>query len=389
MQEILFWFVVLLLIYGQGGYLLLLAVIASFFPKKIVSTSKDWEWPSITIIIPAYNEEGGIREKIENCRKIEYPSEKLQIIVVSDNSTDRTDEIIQDACEGFRGLKYLRVEGRRGKTYCQNVAAEHAQGDILIFSDADSFYYPDAIFKLVRNYSSPCVGGVSGRYRYVDLEKSSVGKSTGVFWEYENLIKRFQSRIYTLTGASGCIYSIRRNLYSPLPAHISSDIIEPITVVRKGYIVRFEEEAMAIEKSTSRLKQEFRMRVRVVTGGIIGLYYVKDLLNPIRHPWIAFQLFSHKVCRWVLPCFLILLYALSGLLMDKHWIYTAAFFGQNSIFLLAGIGWILDRRGLNFKIFSLPLFFVIGNAAILASLFRICTGYKAVTWETERAATGR
>ncbi len=375
---------IFLLFYTIAGYPLLIALIAALKPK---SGNRDplpgWEFPTITMIIPAYNEEKVILEKLANCRSIRYPEGKLEILVVSDASSDRTDDLVRETARSMGNLRFLRVEGRVGKTECQNSAVRHATGEILVFSDADSMYFPDALLNLAKNYRNPRIGGVSGRYRYVD-PNSSVGESTFVFWEFENMIKFFQSRIRTLTGASGCIYSIRRDLYEPLPPHISSDIIEPITVVRKGYVIAFEEEAKALEKPTSRPKQEFGMRVRVVTGGIIGLLYVRDMLNPFRHPWEAFQLFSHKVMRWMVPIFLILLFASNLFLVRRSLWFAATFAGQLAFLLAAFLGWVLDRRGAPVKVFSLPLFFVLGNAAILTAIFRVIKGYRAVTWETDR-----
>lgn len=375
---------ILLLFYSIAGYPLLIGLIAAVTPaRRKTAPPSGWELPSVTMIIPAYNEERVILGKLANCKEIQYPEGKLEFLVVSDASSDRTDDLVRVAAQSFDNLRFLRVEGRVGKTECQNIAVRHSKGEVIVFSDADSMYFPDAVMKLAENYVDPRIGGASGRYRYVDPD-SSVGESTFVFWEFENLIKRFQAKIRTLTGASGCIYSIRKELYEELPSHISSDIIEPITVVRKGYVIVFEENAKALEKPTSRPKQEFGMRVRVVTGGIIGLLYVRDMLNPLRHPWETFQLFSHKVMRWMVPVFLIVLFLSNLLLVPRSWWYAATFGGQMAFLLAAFIGWGLDRMGRPIKWFSLPLFFVLGNAAILTAIYRVLTGYRATTWETDR-----
>jgi len=380
----LFLVCVFLVFYAVAGYPLLICLIAAAVPgRRKPPVPEGWEYPTVTMIIPAYNEERVILEKLSNCSKILYPEGKLDFLVVSDASSDRTDDLVREATKSFPNLGFLRVEGRVGKTECQNVAVRNAKGEILVFSDADSMYFPDAVRKLAENYVDPRVGGVSGRYRYVDPD-SSMGESTFVFWEFENLIKRFQSRIRTLTGASGCIYSIRKALYEPLPPSISSDIIEPITVVRKGYVIAFEEDAKALEKPTTRPKQEFGMRVRVVTGGIVGLCYVRDMLNPLKHPWEAFQLFSHKVMRWMVPVFLCLLFLSSLFLVSRSPWFAAAFAAQAGLLAAAFLGWLLDRAGRPHKLFSLPLFFVLGNAAILTAMYRVLTGYRAVTWETDR-----
>ena len=238
--------------------------------------------------------------------------------------TDRTDEIVKEFRD--RGVILKRVEGRVGKTATQNEAVRVATGDIIIFSDATTKYEKDAIRKIVRNYHDRSVGAVSGRYEYSNPKGAPVGIGTILFWKYENFIKSMQTKIRTITGCCGCIYSVRRDLYVPLGADIISDLVEPLKIIEKGYRVVFEPEAIAYEITTEKPSEEFNMRIRIINRAMQGILSVKGLLNPTRYPFVSFQLISHKILRWLIPFFLIGVFvsnllSLRALVLqsDLHW----------------------------------------------------------------------
>jgi cellulose synthase/poly-beta-1,6-N-acetylglucosamine synthase-like glycosyltransferase len=276
-----------------------------------------------------------------------------------------------------------RVEGRLGKTETQNRTVARATGDIIIFSDATTNYKRDAIIKIVRNYADPRVGAVSGRYEYVNPTGAAVGLGAILFWKYENLIKGLQTRIQTITGCSGCIYSVRRDLYEPLPPDIISDLVEPLKILEKGYRISFEPEAVAYEETTETTKEEFSMRVRVISRGMYGLWYMRRLFNPFKYGFVAFQLFSHKALRWMIP-FLLLLLLVTNLFLLGRVFYTIFLILQVIFYLGAACGYLLERSGRKARIFSLPLYYCVVNAASLVAFFQTIAGKKAVTWETAR-----
>ncbi len=335
----------------------------------------------MTFLITAYNEERSIAAKLENTLDLDYPRDKLEIIVASDASTDETDEVVRQFQK--RGVILNRVEGRLGKTETQNRTVAMATGDIIIFSDATTNYKKDAIKKIVRNYADPRVGAVSGRYEYVNPTGAAIGLGTILFWKYENLIKGLQTRIQTITGCCGCIYSARRDLYEPLPPDIISDLVEPLKILEKGYRISFEPEAVAYEETTETTQEEFSMRVRVISRGMYGLWYMRRLFNPFNYRFIAFQLFSHKALRWMVP-FVLPLLLVSNFFLIGQAFYNICLIIQVIFYLGAALGYLFDRRGKKLKIFALPLYYCVVNSASMVAFFHTIVGKKSVIWETAR-----
>lgn len=380
MVLVTFWLAVGLVAYTYAGYSLAILVLSRFVSSPIRREPIE---PRVTFLITAYNEEKNIGAKLEQTLSLDYPPEKLELMVASDGSTDRTDEIVR----GFahRGVRLVRVEGRVGKTETQNQAVKQATGDIIIFSDATTRYEHAAIRCLVRNYADPKVGAVSGRYEYFNPTGASIGVGSILFWKYENLIKRLQTDINTITGCCGCIYSVRRSAYVPLPADIISDLVEPLKVVEQGYRIVFEPDAIAFEETTEQTEEEFKMRVRVVTRGMRGLLYMKKLFNPLRYGFVSFQLFSHKVLRWFVPVFLLIAFIANLFLAGRgHRFYDVTLALQLAFYLLAAVGFVVEKRNILAKPLTVPLYFMTVNIAAVVAMYRIWKGYKAVTWETVR-----
>jgi cellulose synthase/poly-beta-1,6-N-acetylglucosamine synthase-like glycosyltransferase len=367
-----------LLVYVYAGYPILLAMLSLFSRRRRPGPGHT---PTVSVLISAYNEESAIARKIKQTLALDYPPDRLEVLVVSDGSTDKTDEIVR----GFADprVRLLRVEGRTGKTIAQNRGVEQCQGDVIVFSDATATYHPKTLLYLAANYADPRVGAVSGRYKYFDPnDDSPTGLGSAAFWNYENVIKLFQSRIATLTGCSGCIYSVRRSSYVPLPAEACSDLVEPLSIVRNGYRVAFEDRALAYEETTRDSKQEFRMRVRVATRGMRGLLSVPELLMPWRHPWTSFQLFSHKILRWMVPVFLMMLFAATAMNLGSP-VFQALFAAQAAFY---GVGMASVKIPIHryWRVLGIPLFFCTLNAAMFVGMLQVIRGHKFTTWETVR-----
>ena len=376
---VLVWASVLALVYIYVGYPLLLALIASFRPRR--KSDLGYE-PSISVLIAAYNEAAGISKKISDTLQLDYAREKLEIVVLSDGSTDGTDELANSFADPR--VKLMRTPVRRGKTNAQNMGAKIARGDILVFSDATTVYHPLALRYLAANYADPQVGAVSGRYQYFDPGGNSpTGSGMIVFWNYENFIKTMQSRIMTISGCCGCIYSVRREVYTRLDADIISDLVQPLWAIQKGYRVVFEDRALAYEETTKSSQEEFKMRVRVVTRGMRGLLSVPGLLNPVRYRWISVQLLSHKVARWMVPVFLLILLLASILLWNQsgyRWLLAA----QLVFYIFATVTLLLPLHRL-WKPLGIPLYFCTLNIAALRSMLELVRGRKYSVWETVRS----
>src|SRR6476469_2230051 len=377
--RIIFWLAALLLSYVYSGYPLLLAIIGLFVRRR---RPEPGYGPRISVLIAAYNEEEAIERKIQQTLALEYPADKIEVLVLSDCSTDRTDEIVKTFPDSR--VRLVRMPERRGKTYAPNYGSKEATGEVIIFSDATAIYHPKALLYLACNYQDAAVGAVSGRYQYFDPgDQSPTGLGSVAFWNYENMIKKLQSRIRTITGCCGCIYSVRTTAYTELPADIISDLVQPLQAIRKGYRVVFEDRALAYEETTQSTGEEFSMRVRVVTRAMRGLLSVSDLLRPWKFAWPAFQLWSHKIMRWMVPLFLVAMLAANLFLLDFPF-YRVALATQLLFYAAALLNMLLPLQR-QWKPLGIPLFFCTLNAAALVSMLEICRGRKYVTWQTVRA----
>jgi cellulose synthase/poly-beta-1,6-N-acetylglucosamine synthase-like glycosyltransferase len=335
--------------------------------------------PSVTLIIAAYNEEEVIAEKIENSLQLEYPENQLNIVVFSDASDDRTDEIVKEYED--QGVSLVRIEGRVGKTECQNRVADLVDDDILVFSDANSMYEPDTISKLVSRFT-PEVGCVVGELRY---QESSDVEGESVYWQYESWIKRLESRFYSLVTGNGSVYAVKADSYVPQPADAISDFTEPLSIVRNGERVVYAPNAVVWEETESSTTDELQRRVRIVTRSWNSIVRFRDLLDPFRNTRIAYQLWSHKVLRWLSPVLLFgVLSANIGLkLVMPLVIFELLLAGQLLFYLFATVGWVTDRFDTADPILThIPFYFLHANYGMLLGFIQFIRGNNIVTWET-------
>jgi len=370
----------ILIFYTYFGYTILIILLGAIRNKSV---SKKEIYPTVSLLIAAYNEEKGIKEKLLNSLLLDYPKEKLEIYVVSDGSTDKTDEIVNSFTEP--NIHLLRVEGRVGKTQARNIAMKQIKSEITVFSDGTTEYDKNVIRKLVQNFNDKTVGMVTGHLKYADSNNTQMGMGQKLYWQYETLIKKSQTKLGTLTGSIGCITAFRTHLYSPLPSNVIEDFTEPLFFVKKGYRVVFEPEAICFEETTKKSKNEFNMRIRVIRGGITGLLYAKSVLNPFKYPIASFQLISHKVFRWLIPVFALLLLTCNLLSFSS----INNFFGillilQFLFYSLSFLSYLLERVGIHNKILAIPLYLFVLNLASLIALFKTFTSRLEATWEPER-----
>lgn len=396
MVEIFFCFFSFLIIYTYFLYPIILLILRIFFNNPV--NKKDIT-PSVSLIITAYNEEKNIREKIENSLKLDYPKDKLEIIVASDCSTDTTDEIIKEYED--RDIKLVRQRERRGKTAAQNNAVGYAKGEILVFSDATTIYKSEVLKKLVRNYNDSGVGCVTGEVIYRNETDSTMGEGGSLYWRYESKIKQLESDIGSILGAAGCIYSMRRSLYTPFDENYLSDFVSPLKIVIENrsidddFITPFkiyvrgirsimEPEAISIENTSKSIKEEFKMRSRVITRAISGLLHMSRILNPLKYPIYSFQLFSHKMLRWFVPVSMIIVFLLNLFLLDNKLFYLT-FQLQSLFYILALIGFAVDNAGLpRIKVFFIPYYFCVVNLAVLWGICKYITGRRDMLWTPAR-----
>jgi len=351
--EIIFWISIILIIYSTIIYLILL----NLFRNNDYVVKEDY-LPTIALIICAYNEEENIQNKLKNVEGLVYPKEKIQVILADDGSDDRTVEI----AKSFNFVNVLSLD-RSGKTSAQNEAVKIAQNDILVFSDANSIYQPNAIKKLVRNFADQRVGVVCGELRYHE-EKSE----ESIYWNYEIAIKKGESRNGWLIGANGSIYAVRRESYVPLPKDAISDHLEPIKVYGNGLDIVYESEAIAIEDAP---KNVLLRKRRIILRSLISMKYILNELNPFRKRSIYIPYVSHKLIRWFTPIFLLLIFLSSGLLINYSNMYLYMFYSQIFFYLL----------GLTIS----PIrYFLKVNIASLLAIVDWLKGKKQDTWEVIR-----
>jgi len=365
--------------YVYFGYPLLVLVAARLFPRNVIREAIE---PTVTIIITAYNEERDICRKIENTLALDYPPDKLDIIVASDGSTDGTDELVQRYAG--RGVSLFRQEGRVGKTYTQNRAVEQASGDIILFSDATTTYRSDVVKALVQNFADPTVGCVAGRLVYKDDVGSGVGTGAKSYWGYETALKMGESRVCSLIGVSGCLYAVRRSAYRPMSPEACSDFLIATVIFRDGLRSVLETDAVCFEETNRQSEKEFRMRIRVIAQTFGDLWRNRDMLNPFKSGFYAIQLLSHKVGRYSVPFFMISIFVSSLILGFSSNVFLFIALLQVAFYLAAGFGWFMEKNGVSNRFLAIPFYFLLGNVATVAGFLKFLKGERYVQWEPAR-----
>ncbi|MHB1286921.1 MAG: glycosyltransferase family 2 protein [Leptospirales bacterium] len=356
---------IFLFLYPLTVYPLLIALLARLFPEPVKKSAPS-KWPMVSLIVPAHNEEAFIGEKIANSLGLSYPHELIEILVVSDGSTDRTLEIART----FSGprIRILEFPLRRGKLPAITEAVSLARGEVIVFSDASSILAPDAIERLTENFSDPTVGCVSGRYLIrEDLTPVKDGRSSGErgYFEFEVFQRRQESLFHSTLGAHGALYAILRKEFPTLPAGvINDDFVIPMLVLSRGLRTVYEDQAIVAERHQTDVKGEFRRRIRISHGNFQQIFFLLPILG-FRDFRVFFVFWSHKVIRAFQPLYLgaILLIPL----FLKGSLY-GLFFDLQAAFYLLGLFSLLFKKPR--KIFAIPLYFVMGNAAILGGFLR-------------------
>lgn len=375
--EAVYWLLIGIIAYIYVGYPMLCFFIGKIIRKPILQD--DSFSPFVTMIISAYNEEKFIAQKIDNTLNLDYPKEKLQILIASDGSVDKTNEIVKRYT--VYGIQLLEFKRNRGKTLTQNDAVKHSKGDIIVFSDANAIYKEDAIKKIVRNFKDSSVGCVCGELRYMDEKKAAV-EGEGLYWRYERSLKVLESKICNVLGANGSIYAVRKKLYVPLKKDIISDFVEPLKIVEQGYRNVYESKAISFESASSNYKSEFQRKVRIITRSYRGLLSSIYLLNPFRYGFLAISLLSHKLLRWFAWIFLLMLLIVNTLLaLNIDMIYTILLLIQLVFYLLALIGILSNRL---WKPLLIPAYFCMVNYSSFLGLLHYYTRDKVISWQPVR-----
>ncbi len=388
---IFFWILVFLVFYTYFGYGILIKFLLFFNrkrePGEIVEKA---ELPGLALIIAAYNEEAIIMEKLENTLALDYPLDKMNVIVITDGSTDKTAEIVA----GYPTVLHLHLPHRKGKVAAVNRAVEQT-GDveILVFSDANTILNREALKRLVVYYKDPLVGGVSGEKKVEQVSGTKV-PGENLYWRYESALKKLDSDFYTVVGAAGELFSIRKELYPEVPEEIIlDDFYISLKICEKNYLVKYEPEAFALEKPSFSMKEERKRKVRISAGAFQAMTYFRGLLNPFKFGKLSFQYLSRRVFRWVicplaLPLILISNILLVILKVDPILPYQSSLYLQLFFYMLAIIGWFLrDKPMGRAKIFHIPYYFSFMNLSVWSGFFRFIKGSQSAIWEKVNRAS--
>ncbi len=377
MFKLIFWTCTGLVIYSYIGYFFIVWIVFKLKNRsKYVTTSY---LPKVSIIISAYNEQKIIADKIKNCENLDYPSDRLEILLGLDGATDDTESIINANKNGL--IKLLSFKKRRGKSSVLNDLVKAAQGDILVFSDANTLYDSDALTKLTRHFKNTNVGGVCGELVLNDHDAMDIGaQGEKLYWNYETKLKYLEGHVKTVLGANGAIYAIRKELYENLPEDkvIMDDFLIPLKVVEKGYRVLYDAEAVGREFTSLCVWDEFKRKIRIGAANFNALIEIKKLLNP-KHGFIAFGLWSHKIIRWFIPFFAIMVF-LTNIFLLGELLYNVTFLIQIGFLCMVLLGAILNNMGIYKNIFAITFYFFLANLALLIGFYRFIVKSQKPAW---------
>jgi biofilm PGA synthesis N-glycosyltransferase PgaC len=380
----IFWISLFIIFYAFVGYGLLLFVIIKI--KRALKGKpvlpEAFDLPTCTLIVAAYNEEAFIEQKIQNTLELIYPDNKLQFIFVTDGSTDGTAAIVAK----YPQIKHLHSDARMGKMAAVHRAKDAVETDIIVFTDANTFLNAEAMINICRHYANPKVGAVAGEKRVTTTEAADATAGEGFYWKYESKLKTWDSELYSVVGAAGELFSVRTQLYEPVPSNaIIDDFMISMLIAKKGYKIVYEPEAYASETASEDVKEELKRKIRIAAGGLQSIIWLRSLLLPFKLPLLSFQYISHRVLRWTLVPFLMVLVLILNILIvfngAGNVIYLLLLLGQLAFYTMSILGWVMMARQIKVKIFFIPYYFSMMNYAVIRGIFRYLSGNQSAIWE--------
>ena len=382
-MKILFWFIFGVIFFAYFGYPIVLYILSKVFGCKRNQEFNRNELPYVSMLIAAYNEEKVIGAKIENCLQLDYPKDLLSVWIASDGSSDDTNNIVKKYANVHKNIHLLEFP-RTGKSGMLNEAIKSIKDKIVVFSDANTEYSPDAVKKLVMHFYDPSVGCVSGRLIYRNPGETISGKGESFYWRYETLLKKLESKLGYVAGANGAIYAIRKELFEPFSRRtINDDFTLSMKIVKKGFKCLYEENALVYEDVAPTMVSEFNRHVRDGAGHYIAIVALLGLLNPLVG-LRSFIYWSHRILRWMVPFLLIFLFIINITLFNEG-IYKALFAVQVIFYVSAIIGWLGIKYFKLPFILYVPFYFCNLNLALLMGFFKAVANTQKTTWErTER-----
>jgi cellulose synthase/poly-beta-1,6-N-acetylglucosamine synthase-like glycosyltransferase len=374
----IFWVSLFAMAYAYVGYPAVLWILSRVARRRIAEyPGHERDLPSVTMIVSAYNEEAVIGGKIENALSMDYPRELLEIVVVSDGSTDRTCEISSQ--NAHRGVVLRHYTGRIGKTACLNQAVPLAAGAVVVFSDANSTFDRGALQALVQPFVDPGVGFTTGWTLYGATGEAAPG-SLGLYSKLELKTKELESLLGSCIGADGAIFAIRKELYPTLRDYDINDFVIPLSINERGYRGVLQRGAICVEKDAGSAQAEFRRQVRISNRTIRAILNYRHLMNPFRFGFLSFELFSHKVCRFLVPLLMLAILLSNVVLARETGFFLLVLFLQVSFYFAAGAATFVSEGGLLSRLTEAARTLVAVNAAIAWAWIKYFQGETFTTW---------
>ena len=382
---IFFWISLSVLFFCYIGYGLVLFLFNNI--RKVLDSGKEGkqqtEWLPVTLIIPAYNEIRVLEQKIRNTLAIDYPANKLRVIIVTDGSTDGSEAIIKK----YPSVLLLHKTERKGKLAAIKRAMQQVKTPVVVFSDANAILNKECIQKIVGHYKDPAIGGVAGEKKIInDLHQSAVGEAEGIYWNYESFMKKQDADFNTVVGAAGELFSIRTELFPQLNDNIIlDDFVISMKVCLQGYKIKYEPEAFATELPSASLAEEEKRKVRISAGAYQSIGYLISALNIFKYPLLSFQYISRRLLRWVFcPLMLVVLLVTNILIVttnEPQIIYIVFLLAQVFFYAASFAGWLIIRSGKRAGILTIPFYFVFMNYCLVKGFIKNLKGKQTVLWE--------
>lgn len=388
-MEILFWLFAFVVFYTYLGYGMLLYVLVNIkeriAPPQTVPPVSDY--PQVTLLIAAYNEELVVHEKMINCRQLHYPEGKLKLVWVTDGSNDKTNELLAEYPE----VSVLYTPERMGKTAALNRGMTFVKTPLVVFTDANTMLNENAVLEIANAFADPKVGCVAGEKRIEQKETGNATAGEGIYWKYESTLKSLDNRLYSAVGAAGELFAIRTVLFEAMPNDtLLDDFILSMKIAQKGYKIAYCHKAYAIEQPSSDMQEEAKRKVRISAGGLQSIVRLKKLLNPFRYGTLSFQYISHRVLRWsITPIMLFAMLPLNVLILtntNQTKLYGIILFLQ-ALFYLAGYGgYHYAKKQIKNKLLYVPYYFLFMNLNVINGFWYLRKKKGSGTWEKAKRA---